>query len=61
MSEKTIKTPNVDKFPLEDAFTSERKIGQTIYVATSGFNGNAGRDLVSALVRLMERDLSNTA
>ena len=55
MKTKPINVPNTDNF-LDDAFTSEKKIGQTIYVATTRFNGDKRRDMASALVRLMERD-----
>ena len=55
MKTKPINIPNTDNF-LDDAFTSEKKIGQTIYVATTRFNGDKRRDMTSALVRLMERD-----
>jgi len=58
MNEKTTKPPIADNLFLDDAFTSEKKIGQTIYIATTRFNGDKRRDMASALMRLIERDSS---
>ena len=43
---------------ITDENASAKKIGQTIYVATFQFNGDKNWDLASALVRLVERDIS---
>ena len=40
------------------ASVTERKIGNTTYIVTSRFNGDKGRDIVSALVRMVGRDIN---
>lgn len=61
MHKKTIKVPNVANPLFEDGCISEKKLGQTIYVVHSGFNGNTERDIATSLIRLIARDSSLVA
>ena len=57
MNETTAKLDGADYLFLAEDNASAKKIGQTIYVATSRFNGNKNWDMASALVRLIEQDM----
>jgi hypothetical protein len=37
----------------------EKRIGNTTFIISSGFNGDKSRDIVKSLARLMERDSLN--
>jgi len=37
---------------------TEKKIGNTTYIVTSRFNGDKGRDITAALIRMVGRDMN---